>query len=104
MNDNFLIRIFVLNFVVAETEDYADQKSDNLVQHYQEGETNQVFLDETMLPFLEFIDENVIGGKTRFEGPYGERRGMTKVNIHRYHSSARLVNIFIISCSGNRYL
>ncbi|XP_078346786.1 putative cysteine desulfurase isoform X2 [Oculina patagonica] len=27
-----------------------------------------------MLPILEFIDENVIGGKTRFEGPYGERR------------------------------
>ena len=28
-----------------------------------------------MLPILEFIDENVIGGKTKFEGPYGEKRG-----------------------------
>ncbi|CAH3136888.1 unnamed protein product [Porites lobata] len=27
-----------------------------------------------MLPILEFIDENVIGGKTKFEGPYGEKR------------------------------
>lgn len=30
-----------------------------------------------MLPILEFIDENVIGGKTKFEGPYGEKRGTT---------------------------
>lgn len=28
-----------------------------------------------MLPILEFIDENVIGGKTKLEGPYGEKRG-----------------------------
>lgn len=80
MNKNFFIRIFVFNFVVTEQEDYVDQTSGNLVHHLKEGETNQVFLDETMLPILEFIDENVIGGKTRFEGPYGERRGTTVVN------------------------
>ena len=36
-----------------------------------------------MLPILEFIDENVIGGKTRFEGPYGERRGMSRHATHK---------------------
>ena len=36
---------------------------------------HQVSSDEVMLPILEFIDENVIGGKTGFEGPYGQRRG-----------------------------
>ena len=40
-----------------------------------------------MLPILEFIDENIIGGKTRFEGPYGERRGMA---VGRYSSQNKL--------------
>lgn len=57
-------------------DEYVDQKSGNLAQHPEGEKSNQqVFLDETMPTILEFIDENVIGGKTRFEGPYGERRG-----------------------------
>ena len=42
----------------------------------EEGQIRQLSSDEVMLPFLEFIDENVVGGKTRFGGPYGQRRGM----------------------------
>ena len=28
-----------------------------------------------MLPILEFIEENVVGGDTRIVGPYGEKKG-----------------------------
>lgn len=29
-----------------------------------------------MLPIFEFIEENIIGGNTRFVGPYGEKKGI----------------------------
>lgn len=29
-----------------------------------------------MLPILDFIEENIIGGNTRFVGPYGEKKGI----------------------------
>ena len=37
-----------------------------------------------MLPIFEFIDENVIGSRTSFEGPYGKRRGMIRGRSYRY--------------------
>lgn len=76
MNKNFFVtQISIFNFVAAETVDCDHERYGSLVELPKEGETNQSFLEETMLPILEFIDENVIGGKTRFEGPYGERGG-----------------------------
>lgn len=48
------------------------------------------FLKETnltvkhMLPILDFIEENIIGGNTRFVGPYGEKKGIWHY-IHIYH-------------------
>jgi len=65
----------------AETEDCDLERYDSLAELPEEGDLYQEFLEETMLPILEFIDENIIGGKTRFEGPYGERRGMA---VDRY--------------------
>ena len=32
-----------------------------------------------MLPIFEYIEENIIGGDTRFVGPYGEKKGMRKL-------------------------
>jgi len=62
------------NSKAAETEDCDLERYDSLAELPEEGDLYQEFLEETMLPILEFIDENIIGGKTRFEGPYGERR------------------------------
>jgi len=29
-----------------------------------------------MFPILDFIEDNIIGGNTRFKGPYGEKKGI----------------------------
>jgi len=66
----------MFNLTAAGTGDRDPERYDSLAELSEEGDFLQGFLEETMLPILEFIDENIIGGKTRFEGPYGERRGM----------------------------
>ncbi|XP_066027051.1 probable cysteine desulfurase isoform X1 [Pocillopora verrucosa] len=50
------------------------QENADSFQSYEDRGTKHVAVEETMLPIFEFIDENVIGGKTSFEGPYGQRR------------------------------
>lgn len=87
INQNFFVtKISIFNFAVAITEDCDPERDDSLGELPKERRI-QDFLEETMLPILEFIDENIIGGKTRFEGPYGERRGMA---VDRYSSQNKL--------------
>jgi len=82
INQNFFVtKTSIFNFAVAITEDRDSERDDSLGELPKERGI-QDFLEETMLPILEFIDENIIGGKTRFEGPYGERRGMA---VDRYN-------------------
>jgi len=71
----------MFNLTAEEPEDRDRERYDSLAELPEKGDLHQGFLEETMLPILEFIDENIIGGKTRFEGPYGERRGMA---LERY--------------------
>lgn len=58
------------------------QENADSFQSYEDRGTKHVAVEETMLPIFEFIDENVIGGKTSFEGPYGQRRGMLRGHIY----------------------
>ena len=101
MNQSFFVtQISIFNFAAAETEAYDSERDDSLAElTTQEGGIYLGFLEETMLPFLEFIDENIIGGKIRFEGPYGERRGMAVDRYTSYYFSRR----FTLSSQNKLY-
>ena len=71
----------MINVLDLESEEFGGQGNAVLFGSQEEREIHQVSSDEVMLPILEFIDENVIGGKTKFQGPYGQRRGKTDIKI-----------------------
>ena len=54
---------------------------------------------EMMNPLLEYIDSNVIGRDTMFNGPYGSRQGM--VNTVRY--SAILIAMIFNNITALNY-
>ena len=59
-----------------KTQRFADQQSTNAIElSHARYQIHHLLSDEIMLPILEFIDENVIGRKMGFVGPYGQRRG-----------------------------
>lgn len=62
----------------TESDQAARQENAASFQNYKDRGDKQVAVEEAMLPIFEFVDENVIGGKTSFEGPYGQRRGMVR--------------------------
>ena len=70
--------VSVINLLDLEEEDlnFDSQINGRPRWTLEEGQIRRLSSDEVMLPFLEFIDENVVGGKARFGGPYGQRRGM----------------------------
>ena len=50
-----------------------------------------------MLPIFQYIEENIIGGDTRFVGPYGEKKGIFKLYTNIYFGNIKQI-IFTTIC------